>query len=66
MGPADGDDRLCGLTKQILIDPAEAFASPDEVVTGASLTREQKIRILKVWENDAAAVVLENTRWRAP
>jgi hypothetical protein len=40
--------------EELLLDPSDAFASPDEVVADDSLTREQKIRILKVWENEAA------------
>jgi hypothetical protein len=44
----------CTQLEGILLDPAERFVDPNEVVADESLTREQKIRILKVWENDAA------------
>lgn len=40
--------------QEALLDPPGVFASPDEVVTLAELSREQKIRILKAWEYDAA------------
>lgn len=35
-------------------DPASFFASPEEVLRQANLTRRQKIEILKRWEYDAA------------
>lgn len=36
-----------------LLDPAAVFASPSDVAREASLTREQKIQILRRWEYDA-------------
>lgn len=43
-----------GQLEELLRDPAGAFASPEEVLSDDSLTLEQKVKILKVWENDAA------------
>lgn len=42
-------------------DPASAFEGPEDVLREASLTREQKIEILRRWEYNAAeeAVALE-------
>jgi hypothetical protein len=34
-------------------NPAAVFARPEDVCTEATLTREQKIAILKQWEYDA-------------
>lgn len=35
-----------------LLDPAGAFATPQEVIKDERLTREQKIEILRRWEYD--------------
>jgi hypothetical protein len=35
------------------LDPAAIFKSPQEVVSNQELSREQKIEILKQWEQDA-------------
>jgi len=42
-------------------DPASAFSTPEDVLREASLTREQKIEILRRWEYNASeeAVALE-------
>jgi len=40
--------------EQSLRDPASSFATPEEVLMRADLTREQKIEILERWEYDAA------------
>jgi hypothetical protein len=37
-----------------LRDPASVFATPEEVAADATMTREQKIEILRLWEYDAA------------
>jgi len=37
----------------LLLDPANAFDSPDQVVTAEQLSREQKVQILRRWDNDA-------------
>lgn len=42
--------------KQALGDPESFFASPSDVLRHESLTREQKIEILKRWEYDASEV----------
>lgn len=36
-----------------MLDPASVFASPEEIFRAKALTREQKIKILRVWEYDA-------------
>ena len=36
-----------------MMSPTSEFSSPDQVLEHASLTREQKIAILKRWESDA-------------
>lgn len=37
----------------MLLDPASAFDSPDEVVNAKQLSKDQKIQILRRWDNDA-------------
>ncbi len=37
----------------MLLDPADAFDSPDQVLTAEQLSREQKIQILRRWDDDA-------------
>lgn len=37
----------------MLLDPANAFASPAQVVRDEQLSQEQKIQILRRWDNDA-------------
>jgi len=39
--------------EQAMTDPTSVFATPDEVLQKKSLTRDQKIKILKRWEYDA-------------
>ncbi len=39
--------------KQAMLDPTSVFAKPDDVLQEQSLTREQKIKILRRWEYDA-------------
>lgn len=36
-----------------LLDPSLAFGSPSDVASAPDLTREQKVRILRSWEEDA-------------
>lgn len=36
-----------------LINPADVYRAPNEVLQDASLTQEQKMEILKQWEYDA-------------
>ena len=38
---------------QALLDPTSVFENPEEILTAESLTREQKIKILRRWEYDA-------------
>jgi hypothetical protein len=45
----------CVNMEDALRDPAGAFAAPEDVVADAALTREQKIRILKLWKQDTVA-----------
>jgi hypothetical protein len=40
--------------ERALNDPADLFGSPDEVVHHSTLTREQKIQILRNWKLDAS------------
>lgn len=39
--------------EKAMLDPVSVFACPDEVFDDQSLTREQKIEILRRWEYDA-------------
>ncbi len=39
--------------EKAMLNPGSVFASPDEVVRDQSITREQKIKILKRWAYDA-------------
>jgi len=39
--------------EQALTDPTSVFENPDEVIQIKSLTRDQKIKILRRWEYDA-------------
>lgn len=39
--------------KSALVNPADQFADPDAVVNDPSLTRVQKLKILRQWELDA-------------
>jgi hypothetical protein len=41
--------------RKALLDPTVVYENPIEVVDDASLTREQKIEILRSWEYDARA-----------
>ena len=40
--------------EQALNDPADVFENPDAVVHHPTLTREQKVQILKNWQLDAS------------
>jgi hypothetical protein len=44
--------------KEALKDPGTFFSHPDEVVSAAGLTREQKLEILKRWEADARLLMV--------
>ena len=39
--------------EQAMLDPTSVFARPDDVCDEQSLTRNQKIKILRRWEYDA-------------
>lgn len=39
--------------EQAMLNPAEAYKSPADVVSDNDLSREQKIRVLRQWEYDA-------------
>lgn len=39
--------------EKALLDPASVFASPGAVVEDDSLTRDQKVQVLRRWEYDA-------------
>jgi hypothetical protein len=42
--------------RKALLDPTVVYENPIEVLADASLTREQKIEILRSWEYDARAL----------
>ena len=39
--------------EQAMLDPTSVFSCPDDVLDEQSLTREQKVKILRRWEYDA-------------
>jgi hypothetical protein len=39
--------------EQAMLDPTSVFSCPDDVLDEQSLTREQKVKILRQWEYDA-------------
>ena len=39
-----------------LLDPGSVFSTPEEVLEDTTLTREQKIELLRRWEYDASEV----------
>lgn len=39
--------------EKALLNPADAFADPEDVVAHDGLTREQKVEILERWQHDA-------------
>lgn len=45
-----------GMTEldDLFFNPAATFAAPEDVLEHGRLTRTQKIRILKLWQHDAA------------
>lgn len=43
---------------QALLDPGSVFAGPEEVLSRADLTTEQKAEILRRWEYDASEVAV--------
>ncbi len=52
-----------------LINPADVYSEPNEVLLDASLTQEQKREILKQWEYDARELEVaeeENMEGNAP
>lgn len=44
--------------EQAKLDPVSVFSHPDEVLEEASLTKEQKIAILRRWEYDARELAI--------
>lgn len=52
---------------QALLDPGSVFANPEEVVDHPDLTQEEKTRVLRSWEYDAAEIaVAEEEGMRGP
>jgi hypothetical protein len=49
------------LFERAILDPESVFETPDDVLADESLTNDQKIEILRLWEYDACeeAVALE-------
>ena len=39
--------------EQAMLDPTSVFASPEDIFYEQSLTRDQKINLLRRWEYDA-------------
>jgi len=39
--------------EKALLDPSTAFGTPDNVLSAREFTHEQKVRILREWEEDA-------------
>ncbi len=55
--------------EKAMLDAASVFASPDAVVRDQSITREQKLKILKRWAYDARELEVaeeENMRGGPP
>ncbi len=53
--------------KQAIINPGSVFASPEEVMSSADLEVDEKIRVLRSWEYDVAALfVAEEEGMRGP
>jgi hypothetical protein len=44
--------------KQAIINPGSVFASPEEVMTSPELRDDEKIRVLRSWEYDAAELAV--------
>jgi hypothetical protein len=40
--------------EKALVDPAKAFATPDDVVKAPGLNKDQKVEILRRWQYDAS------------
>ena len=43
--------------EEAVLDPAAAFRKPEDVVQSEELTRREKMKILKSWEQDADAKI---------
>jgi hypothetical protein len=55
--------------EESLINPTDVYSEPNEVLQDASLTRQQKMKILKQWEYDARELEVaeeENMEGNAP
>ena len=46
--------------KQTFVNPAAIFSRPDEVVSSSSLSRKQKIDVLRRWESEARSLQSTN------
>mgnify|MGYP003571186566 CR=1 FL=1 len=44
--------------EKALLDPADVFKTPEEVLQHGELSKEQKIEILRRWEYDASEVAV--------
>lgn len=44
--------------EKALLNPADAFSDPQDVVASKDLTREQKVEILERWKHDAEELVV--------
>jgi hypothetical protein len=53
--------------KQAVINPGSVFANPEEVMSSSDLEIDEKIRVLRSWEYDVAALfVAEEEGMRGP
>jgi hypothetical protein len=46
------EDRIVKKLKQALVNPAAVFAEPKEVVVNPTFSRQQKIDVLRRWEQE--------------
>jgi len=44
--------------EKALLNPADTFGDPQDVVASQDLTREQKVEILERWKHDAEELVV--------
>lgn len=50
----------------MLLDPANAFDAPEEVLAEGELSREQKIQVLRRWEDDARLLLTAQAEGMEP
>lgn len=55
---ADEERRPPAWLEQALTDPGSVFETPEAVADSSELTLEEKVRVLRSWEYDAAEVAV--------